>query len=85
MVLMIAKSEDISASEFDLCKFLSKWAAAHDTMPAKDLDEVFRHVRYGTIAYSEVLAQMATHRFYVGNGERFGIAYSMQSAKYNNS
>ena len=79
LVVMIAKSEDISASELDLCKFLSKWAAAHDTMPAKDLDEVFRHVRYGTIAYSEVLAQMATHKFFAGSGERFAIAYSQCS------
>lgn len=79
LVVMIAKSEDISASELDLCKFLSNWAAAHDTMPAKDLDEVFRHVRYGTIAYSEVLAQMATHKFFVGSGERFAIAYSQCS------
>ena len=76
MVLTIARSEDISASELELCKFLSKWAAAHDTMPAKDLDEIFRHVRYGTIAYSEVLSEMGTHKFFVGSGERFAIAYS---------
>ena len=49
--LMIAKSEDVS--EYELCKFLSKWAAAHDAMPAKDLDDVFRHVCSSTIAYSE--------------------------------
>ena len=46
LLLMLAKSEDISASDLEECKFLSKWAPAHDTQPAKDLDGVFMYVRY---------------------------------------
>lgn len=50
---MLAKSEDISGSDLEECKFLSKCAPAYDTQPAKDLDGVCLFAIYGTIAYKQ--------------------------------
>ena len=54
IVIEVARSEEITAQEFDLHSFLSRWIHSQESLPHQELLDILSNVRYGTIPYDKL-------------------------------
>ena len=74
VMMKIAQSEEIRASELELYHFLRMWAENKEiNLSHKEVQKLFGHVRYATIPHNE-LEQIGRYSF--KNDEKFWLAFS---------
>ena len=61
-MLMIVKSNDISAPEVTLLDLLNKWTEAQPEVSVKRVQELYGHIRYCIVPYENLLSCVIIHK-----------------------